>query len=112
MKITPLPEPGKAGYLTELVEDAKKYGANVINKYGGEVNDTFFYPAMLYPVNSKLRIYTEEQLGSVVPIVSYKDQEEGGNYVVQSNFGQHYAFLSSRPNVCLPVRQEANSIYY
>jgi glyceraldehyde-3-phosphate dehydrogenase (NADP+) len=73
VKITPLPEPGKTDYLTGLLNDAKHLGASILNENGGEVNDTFFYPALLYPVNAQMRIYSEEQFGPLVPIVSYKN---------------------------------------
>ncbi len=92
-KITPLPEPGKAAYLTALVKDAQQFGAEIVNENGGLVNDTFFYPAVLYPVNNKMRIYSEEQFGPVVPIVSYKDIAETVDYVVQSNFGQQLSIF-------------------
>ena len=97
VKITPLPEPGKTHYLTALVNDAKQFGAAVINENGGEVNDTFFYPAILYPVNEKMKVYTEEQFGPVVPIVPYKNIEEVINYIVQSNFGQQLSIFGNDP---------------
>ena len=97
VKITPLPEPGKVAYLSDLVKDAKQFGAAIINETGGEVNDTFFYPAVLYPVNEKMRVYTEEQFGPVVPIVPYKNIEEVIQYIVQSNFGQQLSIFGSDP---------------
>ncbi len=97
VKITPLPEPGKTDYLAGLVNDAKQFGANIINKNGGVVNDTFFYPAILYPVNEKMRVYTEEQFGPVVPIVPYKNMEDVINYIVQSNFGQQLSIFGKDP---------------
>lgn len=93
VKITPLPEPGKTAYLTNLLNDARQLGASVLNENGGEVNDTFFYPAVLYPVNAQMRIYSEEQFGPLVPIVSYKNMEEVIDYVVQSNFGQQLSIF-------------------
>ena len=93
VKITPLPEPGKTDYLTGLLNDAKLLGASVLNENGGEVNDTFFYPAVLYPVNTQMRIYSEEQFGPLVPIVSYKNIEEVIDYAVQSNFGQQVSIF-------------------
>ncbi|MEP6713892.1 MAG: NADP-dependent glyceraldehyde-3-phosphate dehydrogenase [Ferruginibacter sp.] len=97
VKITPLPESGKTAYLTSLVNDAKQFGASVINENGGEVNDTFFYPAVLYPVNAQMRIYTEEQFGPLVPIVPYKNLEEVVSYVVRSNFGQQLSIFGTNP---------------
>ncbi len=99
VKITPLPEPGKTAYLTDLLNDAKLYGASVLNENGGEVNDTFFYPAVLYPVNAQMRIYSEEQFGPLVPIVSYKEIEEVIDYVVQSNFGQQLSIFGKNSKI-------------
>lgn len=95
VNLTPLPEPGKTKYLTELVEDAKKHGAKIMNEHGGEVNETFFYPAVLYPVNDKMRVYFEEQFGPVVPIVPYDDVEEPTKYVINSNFGQQVSIFGN-----------------
>lgn len=95
VNLTPLPEPGKTKFLTELVEDAKKHGAKIMNEHGGETNETFFYPAVLYPVNDKMRIYYEEQFGPVVPIVPYDDVEEPMHYVINSNFGQQVSIFGN-----------------
>ncbi len=93
--LTPLPEPGKVDFLRDLVEDAKKNGANIVNENGGEYLETFFYPAVLYPVNSKMRIYNEEQFGPVVPIVPFSDDNEPIDYVVNSNFGQQVSIFGT-----------------
>ncbi|HMV07364.1 MAG TPA: NADP-dependent glyceraldehyde-3-phosphate dehydrogenase [Cyclobacteriaceae bacterium] len=95
VNLTPLPEPGKTKYLTELVEDAKKHGAKIMNEHGGETNETFFYPAVLYPVNDKMRIYYEEQFGPVVPIIAYDDVEDPMHYVINSNFGQQVSIFGN-----------------
>lgn len=95
VNLTPLPEPGKTKYLTELVADAQKHGAKIMNEHGGETNETFFYPAVLYPVNDKMRIYSEEQFGPVVPIVPYDDVEEPMHYVINSNFGQQVSIFGN-----------------
>jgi len=93
VSLTPLPEPGKTTYLTGLVEDAMLHGASVMNEYGGEIHNTFFYPAVLYPVNSKMKVYYEEQFGPVVPIVPFDKLEEAIDYVVNSNFGQQLSIF-------------------
>ena len=95
VNLTPLPEPGKTKYLTELVEDAKKHGAKIMNEQGGETNETFFYPTVLYPVNNTMRIYAEEQFGPVVPIVPYDSVEEPMHYVINSNFGQQVSIFGN-----------------
>ncbi len=95
VNLTPLPEPGKVEYLTELMQDAINHGAKVMNENGGEHMNTFFYPAVMYPVNSKMRLYTEEQFGPIVPIVSFDDDEDPIQYVVNSNFGQQVSIFGS-----------------
>lgn len=93
INLTPLPEPGKTNYLKGLVEDAKQHGAKIMNEGGGEVNETFFYPAVLYPVNEKMRVYSEEQFGPVVPIVPYENVDDPMHYVINSNFGQQVSIF-------------------
>lgn len=93
VSLTPLPEPGKVDFLRELVEDAKRNGAAIVNEGGGEFSHTFFYPAILHPVNSNMRIYSEEQFGPIVPIVSFDEDEEAIEYVLNSNFGQQVSIF-------------------
>lgn len=93
--LTPLPEPGKTEYLSGLVEDAKQHGARILNENGGQVMHTFFYPAVLYPVTEKMRVYSEEQFGPVIPVVPYENEEEAIAYVVNSNFGQQVSIFGS-----------------
>ena len=95
VSLTSLPEPGKVDYLKDLVEDAKSHGAHIVNENGGETLETFFYPAMLYPVNEKMRIYYEEQFGPVIPIVPFSDDDEAIRYVVNSNFGQQVSIFGT-----------------
>ena len=93
--LTPLPEPGKVDYLKGLVDDAQKHGAKVVNEHGGESLETFFYPAILYPVNEQMRVYYEEQFGPVIPIMPFSDDEEVIRYVVNSNFGQQVSIFGT-----------------
>lgn len=92
--LTPLPEPGKTGYLNELIEDARIHGAEVINEHGGAIKETFFYPAILYPVNSKMKIYTEEQFGPIIPVVAFDSIEEPIQYIIESTHGQQVSIFS------------------
>lgn len=93
--LTALPEPGKVDYLKALVADAKSHGAQILNDNGGETLETFFYPAILYPVNEKMRVYYEEQFGPIVPIVPFSDDDEAIRYVVNSNFGQQVSIFGT-----------------
>ncbi len=97
--LTPLPEPGKTEYLKELTDDAISKGARIMNENGGRVFQTFYYPAVLYPVKPGMRVYEEEQFGPVVPIVPFEDDEEPIQYVVNSNYGQQVSVFSKSGKV-------------
>lgn len=88
VNLTPLPEPGKVEYLRGLMDDAKQHGAKITNEGGGDYLHTFFYPAVLFPVTDKMKLFYEEQFGPLVPIVPFDNDEEAISYVVNSNFGQ------------------------
>ena len=93
--LTPLPESGKVDYLHALVADATSKGAKVVNSGGGETRASFFYPAVLYPVTTQMRVYQEEQFGPVVPIVPYRDLDTVIDYVLESDFGQQLSIFGT-----------------
>lgn len=88
VQITPLPEPGKTEYLRELVNDAVNNGARCINSATGPVCESYFKPTVLYPVNSTMRVYHEEQFGPVIPVVPFSDLQTPIRYIEDSNYGQ------------------------
>jgi glyceraldehyde-3-phosphate dehydrogenase (NADP+) len=98
VSITPLPEPNKSKYLTELISDAMAKGAKLVNPNGGKYNHSFFFPALLDDVNEEMRIYHEEQFGPVVPVVSYSDLKEPLDYVVHSQYGQQASIFGNDPD--------------
>ncbi|MBA6116891.1 NADP-dependent glyceraldehyde-3-phosphate dehydrogenase [Pseudomonas sp. NC26] len=95
--LTPLPEPGKVDYLHGLVADATAKGARVLNPGGGHSRGSFFCPALLYPVNSEMRVYHEEQFGPVVPVVPYRDLQTVIDYVLDSDYGQQLSLFGNDP---------------
>jgi len=95
--LTPLPEPGKVDYLDGLVADATAKGARVLNEGGGESRGSFFYPALLYPVNHDMRVYHEEQFGPLVPVVPYRDLQTVIDYVLDSDYGQQLSLFGNDP---------------
>ena len=97
VQITPLPEPDKTQYLTELIEDAVARGGKVVNEGGGTVSQSFMFPAVVYPVSPETRLYREEQFGPVVPIATFDDIEEPMQYVVSSNHGQQVSIFGNDP---------------
>ena len=92
-QLTPLPEPDKPAYIQELIDDAKELGALVLNKKGGETTPNYIFPAVLFPVTKKMRVYKEEQFGPVIPIVPFKDIEQPLNDMAESNYGQQVSLF-------------------
>ncbi len=95
VNLTPLPEPNKPAYLAECITDAKANGAEVMNEGGGTTVNSFVYPAVLYPVNSKMKVYSEEQFGPIVPIVPFDDVEEPIQYIIDSSHGQQVSIFGT-----------------
>ncbi len=80
--------------MEAYIKDAEKHGARVINQKAGRVNESSFFPAVLFPVNEDMRIFYEEQFGPVVPIVEYDDLEEVMESIAQSDYGQQCSIFS------------------
>lgn len=97
VKLTPLPEDGKPERLRALVDDAIAKGARVVNPSGGEVNGTFFSPAVVYPVTPDMRLDHEEQFGPVVPVCVYDDEAEIDLFMRRSPYGQQIALFGTDP---------------
>ena len=93
--LTPLPEPHKAKYMQDLIRDAVKKGAKIINKKGGKLSHNYLYPAILYPVSTDMNIYHEEQFGPVIPVMSYKDIDEPLNVMAESEYGQQVSLFGN-----------------
>ena len=96
--LTPLPEPNKIDYLNSCIADAEQHGAKIVNKNGGTSVGSFFYPAVVYPVNSKMKLYDEEQFGPIVPVVPFDDLEETIQYLIDSTHGQQVSIFSNDAN--------------
>jgi glyceraldehyde-3-phosphate dehydrogenase (NADP+) len=95
--VTPLPDQDKPAYLSELIADAAQLGAQVVNERGGSVYGSFFYPALVYPVNEQMRLYHEEQFGPVVPVLPFDDIGIPIRYIVESPYGQQVSIFGRDP---------------
>ncbi|MFN0275682.1 MAG: NADP-dependent glyceraldehyde-3-phosphate dehydrogenase [Chitinophagales bacterium] len=91
--LTPLPEKHKPAYLKELIEDALAKGADIMNEDGGAQFHTYCHPAVLFPVNKEMKIWSEEQFGPVVPIATYNNINEVIEYIETSNYGQQVSIF-------------------
>ena len=92
--LTPLPEPGKPDYLKECIADAEANGAKIMNENGGTCVASFFYPAVVYPVNEKMKLYREEQFGPIIPVMNFENIEEPIEYLIESSHGQQVSLFS------------------
>jgi glyceraldehyde-3-phosphate dehydrogenase (NADP+) len=97
--LTPLPEPGKPAFLSGYIDDAgsRNQPARVLNPGGGEVEATWFAPALLYPVSPEMRIFHEEQFGPVVPVAPFDDVDEPLAHIVESNYGLQASIFTRDP---------------
>ena len=95
VRLTPLPEPGKPERLLALVQDAEAAGARIVNTGGGVVTGSYFSPAVVYPVNSVMRLWREEQFGPVIPVVPFSDIDEPIRYITESTFGQQVSLFGN-----------------
>jgi len=96
VRVTPMADPERIPYLHELVRDALNKGARIGNKNGGKSFESIFVPTVLYQLNSKMRIYWEEQFGPVIPVVSYHDLKEPVAYLSSSPFGQQLSIFGTK----------------
>ncbi len=95
VNLTPVAEPGKPAYLKECIDDALANGAPVVNENGGETVASFVFPAVVYPVNDKMKLYREEQFGPVIPVIPFENIEEPIQYQIDSPHGMQVSIFST-----------------
>ena len=97
LKITPLPEPKKVKYLVDLVEDALKKGASIVNKNGADIyGKSLFSPAVVAYVDDTMRLFHEEQFGPVVPVAKFTDIQHIIQAAKTSWSGQQVAIFTTK----------------
>jgi len=95
VNITPVAEPNKPAYLKECIDDAIANGASVVNENGGTNVASMFFPAVVYPVNAKMKLYREEQFGPVIPVIPFESVEEPIQYQIDSPHGMQVSIFSN-----------------
>ncbi len=98
VSITPLAEEGKPQWFKDLTDEAMSAGARLVNRGGGTIDHTLFYPAVLYPADLSTRICQIEQFGPVTPILPYDDEQEIIDWAKASPFGQQASLFGSDPH--------------
>lgn len=101
--LTPLPEKEKPGYIAALIADAIEKGAGISNAKGGERSENYIFPAVLFPINKKMRVYHEEQFGPLVPILTFKSIQEPLNDMAESNYGQQVSLFGKDSKTLAPL---------
>ncbi len=101
--LTPLPEQDKPNYIKALLDDAQLHGASILNNKGGQISENYIFPAVLFPVNKKMRVYHEEQFGPVIPIVSFKNIQEPLDDMAESNYGQQVSLFGKDIRTIAPL---------
>jgi glyceraldehyde-3-phosphate dehydrogenase (NADP+) len=105
VKVTPLYEPGKPKFFADLIEDACKASpeTRVTNDKGGQIDHTFFHPAVVYPIVPGAKLYKEEQFGPVIAVAKYRDINEVLHYMKESDFSQQASIFGADLEKLAPV---------
>lgn len=110
-QITPLPIASIPWYKT-LLDDAVSKGAKIENPGGGEIEGTVFKPAVLSGITPEMKIYSQEQFGPLVPVVTYDDDKPGKlpkgldqvvDYVTKLEVGQQASVFGQDPKTLQAV---------
>ncbi len=101
--ITPLPEKGKCQWLSQLVEDARQKGAQVVNEGGGETYGNLFSPALVFPVKQEMELYQVEQFGPLIPVTPFSRMEELFDYLSYTDYGQQASIFTSSAKYSVPL---------
>ncbi|MBI4225087.1 MAG: aldehyde dehydrogenase [Candidatus Sungbacteria bacterium] len=78
-EVGPLVAKRQLDLLVAQVEDAKAKGARVVaggNSLEEKLGGAFFEPTVLTGVTKDMRVWTEEVFGPVLPVVTFKTEEE------------------------------------
>lgn len=90
--ITPLISKKSVDYVVELVEDAKKQGAHLMQPIKVEKN--LMYPVVVDNVNKDMRIAWEEPFGPVLPIIKYDNLKDAIKLINDSEYGLQASIFS------------------
>lgn len=97
VEVGPLVEQKQRDKVAELVEDAKKHGAEVL--VGGQTLDRegwFYPPTVLMEVPTAARVWREEIFGPVAPIFTFTEEDEAIAMANDTEYGLvAYAFTES-----------------
>jgi glyceraldehyde-3-phosphate dehydrogenase (NADP+) len=94
--IVPLINTKSADFVSELIEDAKNKGADLI--VGGNRDGNLIYPTLFDNVTAEMRLAWEEPFGPVLPIIRVKDKDEAIEIANKSEYGLQAAVFTENIN--------------
>ncbi|KAJ6112112.1 hypothetical protein N7523_008173 [Penicillium sp. IBT 18751x] len=96
-----------------LIEDCKATGCNIIAGQNQSPNGLFIKPTIVDNPSDDSRIVKEEQFGPIIPILSWKDEEEVIGRANDTDAGLGACVWSKDPNRALSIgrRLEAGSVW-
>jgi glyceraldehyde-3-phosphate dehydrogenase (NADP+) len=97
VRCTPICSLEHAEWLEELLADAMRLGATISNADGGERVQTLMHPALLTDVTGDMRIFDEEQFGPIIPVLTFREEDEALSYLKYSRYGQQCSVFGSSP---------------
>jgi len=106
-QIGPLVNDAALERVSELVEDARDRGAQVLA--GGVADGASYPPTVLYGVSSEMRVYGEESFGPLASIIVVDGVEEAIQVANDSEYGLAAAVFGGDVAAALEVAQRIES---
>jgi acyl-CoA reductase-like NAD-dependent aldehyde dehydrogenase len=94
-QIGPLVNAGAVQRVSELVEDARSKGAEVLS--GGSADGLYYAPTVISGVTPEMRLYAEESFGPVVTVVPVDGVDEAVRVANDTEYGLCRRVRSRRP---------------
>ncbi len=110
----PLTTRAQADRVAELVEDARRRGAEI--RTGGRHVDRaghFYEPTIVTGIPTDARLVTEEQFGPALPVIAYDDVDDAVRQANDTEYGLGGSVWSADPVVAAGVarRLQAGSVW-
>ncbi len=106
LTLTPLINEPQVKFLETLIADAKEKGGEFILE--GKVKGTTMQPSIITNVTEKMRIFSEEQFGPILPIITFKEVNDPIKYVNSSEYGLQADLFTQNINDAFNIAEKLN----
>jgi vanillin dehydrogenase len=106
-EIGPLVNGAALQRITEMVEDARSHGAEVVT--GGEADGPCYKPTVLAGVTPEMRVYGEESFGPIVGVIAVDGPDEAVRVANDSEYGLAAAVFGGHVPTALDVARRIES---